>query len=187
MISARKRLAAQPPRQAGLSTRGIFVGGGAGSRLVPATVQPHDLPLIRWWRGPCCSHHLAESADGGGAMKRLIISSVVMVGGLTGCAADRMDGSLGSAGSQGSFSFFSSSQWCCTSPSVASSPSWPAGHPRPGTRSISPRDAPCCRLHRMSWPSTSSTALSRASARTGFPKNATAPASRDRWRASSSS
>ncbi len=33
------------------------------------------------------------SADGGGAMKRLLIASVVMVvGGLTGCAADSMDG-----------------------------------------------------------------------------------------------
>jgi len=37
-------------------------------------------------------------------MKRLIVSSVVMVGGLTGCAADRMDGQSGVSRISGAFS-----------------------------------------------------------------------------------
>ena len=36
-------------------------------------------------------------------MKRLMISSVVVVGGLTGCAADRMDGQSGVSGISGDF------------------------------------------------------------------------------------
>ena len=36
-------------------------------------------------------------------MKRLIVSSVVMVGGLTGCAADRMDGQSGVSRISGDF------------------------------------------------------------------------------------
>jgi hypothetical protein len=36
-------------------------------------------------------------------MKRLIVASVVMVGGLTGCAADRMDGRSGAGRISGEF------------------------------------------------------------------------------------
>jgi hypothetical protein len=36
-------------------------------------------------------------------MKRLLIASVVMVGGLTGCAADRMDGRSGAGRISGEF------------------------------------------------------------------------------------
>src|SRR5260370_29904109 len=36
-------------------------------------------------------------------MKRLLIASVVMVGGLTGCAADRMDGQSGAGRISGEF------------------------------------------------------------------------------------